>query len=281
MRDAWLEVCVELPDAAAEAVANILLELGSPGLCTEENGGRSRLLAYFDDEEPLPALRRYLEAAGLSGDCGVRTRWVAREDWAENWKQHFPPLEIGERLYVHPPWVHDVPAGRIAIEIDPGMAFGTGHHATTRGCLEMLERLRPRPCERALDLGTGSGILAIALARLGVSRIVAVDIDPLARAAAAENAARNGVAATLCIVASLDDVRSESFPLLLANLQCHLLLPLEPRLAALTEPGGLLIASGLLDRDLPEFFSGYARDWLESERHIDGEWVTVGMRRRS
>ncbi len=280
VEDTWLEVRLELPASGAEEAEQFLLEAGSPGLMTEDADDRRCVVAYFNDARPLEALRRYLGQAGLAEQAAITARWIRSENWAENWKEHFPPVAVAERLYVCPPWVQKVPPQRLAIIIDPGMAFGTGHHATTRGCLQLLERYLPPSCPAALDIGTGSGILAIALARLGVPRVVAVDTDPLAREAAAANVARNDVGSAITVLGSIDEVTGGPFPMVVANLQLATLLDLETRFAALTCPEGLLIASGLLQQDRGTFAAVYKR-WGEGDRIVDAEWVSLVLRRPS
>lgn len=280
MARAWLETRVVVPADAADAVSSYLIDLGSPGLVTEDAGGEICLVAYLEDEDAAARLRRYLERAGIDGGA-VATQWITDEAWAENWKQHFPPLVVGRRLYVCPPWDEADPAGRIRIVIHPGMAFGTGHHATTRGCLELIERWLPPECERALDVGTGSGVLAIALVLLGVARVVAVDTDPLAREAAAENAERNGVSGAVEIHSSLREIEEAPFDLIAANLQLDVLLEVEPELAARNRDDGLLIASGLIERDAAAFERAYAPRWRQIDRIDDGEWLSLAMRRKA
>jgi ribosomal protein L11 methyltransferase len=158
------------------------------------------------------------------------------------------------------------------------MAFGTGHHATTRTCLELLERHLQAGCA-LLDVGTGSGVLAIAALRLGAERAVGVDVDPLARAAAAANAARNGVADRLRVRGSLDEVDG-NFAAATANLQLSLLVELETRIAARLLPDGLLVASGLLREEIEAWRAVYAGRWREVEISGDREWVTVASHRR-
>lgn len=271
MSRTWLETRVEIAAEAAEAVADRLVELGSPGLVTEEEGDRVRLVAYFDRDDQVEASRRF--AAALDPIAAVSATRIDSENWAENWKRHFPPLPIGERLWVCPPWAPAPPPGRLAVVIDPGMAFGTGNHATTSACLELLERHLP-PGADVLDVGTGSGVLSIAALRLGARRAVGVDTDPLATTAARENAARNSVAGGFEVRSSLEEVAGE-FDLAVANIQLNVLLELEAAIAARLGPGGLLIASGLLRGDLDDWKRGYARNWRPGETAGDDEWVAV------
>jgi ribosomal protein L11 methyltransferase len=277
MSRSWLETRVAVPREAAEVVASYLIDAGSPGLVTEEAGERIELVAYFDGEEQVEAVRLYLRQHAI--EASVRVARIGEENWAENWKEHFPPLAVGERLYLCPPWAAAPLPGRTTIVIDPGMAFGTGHHATTRACLELLERYVEKDC-RVLDVGTGSGVLSIAALLLGAGRAVGVDTDPLATAAAAENAERNGVAARLSLHASLDDVDGR-FDLAVANIQLNVLCDLERGIAARVRPGGTLVASGLLREELDAWRQRYAEDWELGDTAGDAQWVAIAARRRA
>ena len=277
MQSSWLETVIEVPTEFAEVMANRLLEIGSPGLVTEEVGQSTRLTAYFDTEEQVALAGRY--AAALSAGALVRSGEISSENWAENWKDHFPPLLVGTRLYLCPPWASTPPSGRIAVVVDPGMAFGTGHHTTTRACLELLESRVAPGCD-LLDVGTGSGVLSIAALLLGACRAVGVDVDPLATDAAAENAVRNGVADRLSLSSSLADV-SGLFDLAVANIQLNVLTELEPQIAARVRPGGILIASGLLREELDAWKAHYGDDWEIGESSGDAQWVAVAARRRA
>jgi len=276
MPDSWLETRIDVPPAMAEAMANHLMELGSPGLAVEESETHTRLIAYFERPEQVEAARRF--AAVLVDGARVVSSSIGSEDWAENWKAHFPPLLIGARFYVCPPWAPPAPAGRLPVVIDPGMAFGTGNHATTAGCLELLER-HLQPGMAVLDVGTGSGVLAIAALLLGARHATAVDDDPLATAAAAGNAARNGVAERITVLASIDAVAG-TYDLGLANIQLNVLCALEERIAARIRPGGVLIASGVLREEADALAARYARHWELGETAGDERWLAVAARRR-
>jgi len=278
----WTETTVAVATIHAEGVASFLLDLGSPGLMTEEAPGTVTLTAYLSAEptEQLAALRAFCADldATTPTECPARinTRMLQQEDWAHSWMEHFPPLAVGERLYVLPPWVHDIPAGRIAIIIDPGLAFGTGQHATTQGCLILIERVvATRTPARALDVGTGSGILAIALAKLGVADIDAVDIDPEACRAAIVNCARNAVEDHVHIGNDGNTARG-SYDLITANLLSSVLIEMAPILAARLTASGELIASGILVHEADNVAAAFARAHLaERDRLIDGEWATL------
>ena len=281
MPDCWTETVVTVPADLAEAVGSFLLDLGSPGLVTAEGDGTVALTAFLasDATVQLEALRTFcddLTASAPNRACaGIVTRRLLQADWAHSWMAHFPPLAVGERLYIVPPWIDEIPSERIPIVIDPGLAFGTGHHATTQGCLVLLERaVSAQSVRRALDLGTGSGILAIALAKLGVAEIEAVDIDPEARRAAADNCARNGVATSVSIGDALRPTLGE-FDLIVANLLSTLLIDLAPKLVGALALGGHVIASGILSAEAEGVAQAFAAHHLEERARIaDGEWIT-------
>jgi ribosomal protein L11 methyltransferase len=210
----------------------------------------------------------------------IRVRRVATADWARRWREGIEPLAVGERLWICPSWKAAPPPGRVVVVVDPGMAFGTGHHASTRGCLVSLEAaVRRSRVHRALDVGTGSGILAIALAKLGVTEVVAVDTDPLALAVASENFERNSVAAGVRPTSSLDEVEGP-FDLVLANLFTNLLVNLAPRLTALLGSRGLLICSGFLADDGAAVEQAYAALGLARTAHYAEQgWVTLCLQK--
>lgn len=278
----WFEVIVEVPPGGADSVANFLVENGAPGVQIQEENGRAVLTAHFAGAPPLQGLQRYCADIGCSWPAPARinVRETASEDWEHNWKLHFQPQLLGQRLYICPPWTVEPPPGRIAVVINPGMAFGTGQHASTRGCLHLLDGMAAeRQIGRALDVGTGSGVLAIALAKLGSPAVWAVDIDPNARAIAAENVARNHVEACVQIRSALDEVQG-AFDVITANLFANLLQELAARLAALVRRDGVLICSGFLDADEPAVCHAYAGLGFQVYRRYEElPWVTLSLRR--
>jgi len=291
MPRAWTETTVTVARTHAEAVASFLLDLGSPGLVTDDGDPIVRLTGYLALEATteLVALRRLCDELGGTTPglpaARIQTRVIEQEDWAHAWMDHFPPLAVGERLYITPPWVTAVPAGRVAIVIDPGLAFGTGHHATTQGCLTLLEHdVRGRGVQRALDVGTGSGILAIAMVKLGVDEVWAVDTDPEALRAARGNAERNEVAGRIYFGNALGDATG-IFDLITANLLSSLLIELAPALAAVLTPDGHLITSGILLAEAPDVLAAFEQQGLNERRRTTGsgagEWMTLDLVRRS
>jgi ribosomal protein L11 methyltransferase len=282
----WTAVTVTAAPALADALESFLFDRGAPGLHTEEAAGGVQIVAHFAGPAPVAELERFLDALRDLFPSEPRPLvaldTIAEERWAENWKEHFPPLAIGERLFVHPPWTSAVPRERIGIVLDPGMAFGTGHHGSTRGCLVLLERaLRAVPHARVLDLGTGSGILAIAAAKLGAAEVWAVDIDREACAIAAENARTNGVAAAIRVGAELADVPG-SFDIVLANLLGGILIELAATIATRVRPGGVAIGAGLQVDEAP----AVRRAWrgaalLDDGELVDEGWVALAARRHA
>lgn len=208
------------------------------------------------DENPaevLPLFRERLDAAGI--DYQLNTAGVEQEDWQNAWKQYYHAMEIGRRLAIVPGW-ETYETDRTVITMDPGMAFGTGTHETTSLCLETLDEL-VKGGERVLDIGTGSGILAIAALKLGAARAEGVDIDPMCVRTAGENAQRNGVADRFTVlVGDLSDKASGTYDLITANIVAAAILSLAPAVPALMKDGGQFIASGIIDERREEVLAG-------------------------
>jgi ribosomal protein L11 methyltransferase len=286
----WREIAIDMPEEASDAVANWLVERGAPGIIEESlDVGQVRLRAHFADDVDVAALvvdtRGFL--TDIDGDfpgtasSAVGVAAIDAEDWAEGWKQGFSPLEIGRSLCVRPPWCPARPA-RLDVVIEPAMAFGTGQHASTLGCLLAIEDVFDTndAIASVLDVGTGSGILAIASARLGAERIVAIDNDPVAVEAAAANLARNGLDDAIELrVGELGTV-SEPFRLIVANLYSGLLGRLFEGFAARADRDAWLVTSGLLDADRETVVrTAAAAGWRKLDaRSIDG-WTTLTFRR--
>ena len=205
---------------------------------------------------------------------------VADEDWAENWKKYYKPFRVGKHLVVKPSWepYAELP-GDLVVELDPGMAFGTGTHETTNMCLELLEKYLQKDA-RVMDVGTGSGILAIAAAKLGANHVLAVDIDPDAVRVATENVANNHVQAQVR-VAWGDLVKSEAMPceLAVANIVADAIRMLCGPLTRHLLPGGLLICSGIIrEREQDVMDAVTAAGYTLTERFAKGEWVALCLK---
>jgi ribosomal protein L11 methyltransferase len=277
----WVEVTVEVAREFSEAVANFLVESGAPGIQCDEHDSEVSLIAYFAVPPPLEGLRRFCADIGAPlRETAIRTREAADEDWAQNWKLHFRPQCVGNRLYVCPPWDTVPPPGRVEIVIDPGMAFGTGQHASTRGCLTLIEwALAFSPIGRALDVGTGSGVLAIALAKLGVREVWAIDKDPQALPIARGNAVHNGVEPHLRFASSVFGLPGR-FDLIVANLFAMVLELLAQRLVSLLAARGILICSGLLSGEEQRVRSRYEAWGLEVRKGYEEDgWMSLALQR--
>jgi ribosomal protein L11 methyltransferase len=256
----WLEISVagldEQEDSAAiaeivalfdrEGQGGAVIELSVPSASLSQ----SVVKTYLPPDDPDRLHRLEGELAHLRQLYGIpapQLRHLGQADWAEAWKTQYRVLHIGQRLVVRPSWLSYTPQpGEVVLTLDPGMAFGTGLHASTRLCLAALERYL-RPGDTLLDVGTGSGILAIAAARLGAGEVLALDIDPLAVRVTRENVALNGVAETV-------EVREGSLPveppggwnIITVNILAETIAQMAPALAAHLASGGLLIASGIV-----------------------------------
>lgn len=233
------------------------------------------------DENPAEVLQLFkerLEASGIPYE--LATNGVEQEDWQNAWKKYYHAMDIGKRLAIVPGW-EQYDTDRTAITMDPGMAFGTGTHETTALCLEVLDE-RVRGGERVLDIGTGSGILAIAALKLGAAAAEGVDIDPMCVRTAGENAVRNGVEDRLTVlVGDLSDKASGVYDLITANIVAAAILSLAPHVPALLAPGAVFIASGIIDTRKEEVLAGLRAAGLEpfDVREKRG-WVCIVCRKQ-
>jgi len=279
----YLALTVTASPEAGEAVAALLHEAPTGGLVEEEeSAGRIRLRAYLPAgpaaEERIAALRRRLAALPAFGlgtqPPTVTVEVVQAQAWASAWKAHFHAFPVGRRLWVTPTWeAPALPAGALVITLDPGMAFGSGLHPSTRLCLQLLEE-HLRPGDALADIGTGSGILAIAAARLGAGSVFAVDHDPVAVEVARANAAANGVGDRVTVIRGhLLDPLTAPVDLILANLTADLLSDLAPLLPPRLRPGGRVIASGVAAPRIAEVRRAFAAAGLPIATEVaDEEW---------
>jgi ribosomal protein L11 methyltransferase len=285
---AWTALRVDVASAAADAVANFLVERGAPGVLVDDAAsGRTRLEAHLpavDAPAVASALRAYLreiariDATWTAGPVDVVS--VPATDWEGVFRAHHVPLAIGARLLVAPPW--DVPdgGGRCVLVIEPGMAFGTGQHATTRTCLEEIEALVEAGGVRtALDVGTGSGLLAAALARLGVPRVVAVDVDPAVLPLARQNLDRNGADRVLLVAGGVGAVRGR-FDVVVANILADTLVAEAAALASAVAPGGHLVLSGILAEQASRVLAAFP-GWRAIAIRDEAPWRTLRLAREA
>ncbi len=301
MTNSWLEIACDVPEEHSDVVADFLTDLTDNGVCVDNlsvdafstseipESVRVVIKAYLPaDSDPAPQMqeletflselsRRHPTASFAPPTLSA----VNAEDWSSSWKVHFKPLRVGKRLLIVPTWedATELP-GDLIIRIDPGMAFGTGGHETTRLCLEMLESVMDSGpllgVPSLLDLGTGSGILAMAASLLGAGRILALDIDPDAVEVARENLALNEMSDRVeCGTAPLETV-TENFDIILANILAEELVRLAPYLTERLQPGGSLILSGILAEKEPLVRRGFASQPLKYvQTAYDGEWVAM------
>ncbi|HEV7199185.1 MAG TPA: 50S ribosomal protein L11 methyltransferase [Candidatus Limnocylindria bacterium] len=295
----WLALSVEADVEAVEAVSEILGRLGRGSVIeplrlaadpADEQALRPdpaagyRVTAYVpDDADAAGAVDRteralwHLQAFDLRPMSALAVTAVDDADWATAWREGYEPIRIG-RITIVPTWL-EVPAdAELVIRLDPGMAFGTGLHPTTRGCLEELQALGALP-DAVLDVGCGSGILGLAALALGAERVVGYDTDVLAVNATRQNAEVNRRSGQVTAHhETLPDVATETFPLVLANLVAAVLIELAPRLVAHTAPMGTVIASGIIDTRRDEVETALAAaGLLVADRRVEGEWVTLRL----
>lgn len=291
----WIEVRLLTPARMQEEASLFLTEFSGRGVIIEEEPGGEGVMirAFFRPEEFGPwqrqELQRYLTRLGEHDlfPLGLEVRQAAEADWAEAWKVHFKPVKVTPRLVIRSPWEDYHPGpGETVITIYPGMAFGTGRHPTTLLCLRALEQVweevtLPRaPGDwQVLDVGTGTGILALAAARLG-AKVLAIDIDPEAVAAALENVRLNALEEAIWVEATPLPALRQQFALILANLTAADLAHWAEALAGRILPGGALIVSGFLTQDMPTVISRFAQYGLSKAGYLSEEdWCVLILRR--
>ncbi len=312
MSGQWLEVTLPVPAERLDEVCAVLTANGMEGLVIEEEGdflrfleqnrqywdyvdeglvarmkGASRVKFYVpDSDEGYAQMRGYLQGLEEFEPHSVSLR---EEDWSTSWQKYYRPIPVGRRLYIVPDWMRDgrVPGGRLPVYLNPGLTFGTGAHATTRLCLELLEEA-VAPGDKALDLGCGSGILGIAALRLGAESVVAVDVDAKAVDAAYENAALNGVGRDR-LTALAGDVLSDrrlweklrpgQNRLVLANIVADVIIPLSGVVGGLLRPDGVFVASGILDVRGDEVAQAVEQNGFAIEKRLERDgWCAFSCR---
>jgi len=274
MCDVLLDVgalSASIEDADAGTVAE-MPQFGEPGSVNSPGWVRSRVVALFEPDADVAALLfQATQAVGLPDVPDWSVEEVAEQNWVQLTQSQFDPIRVSERLWIVPSW-HETPdPAAVNLILDPGMAFGTGSHPTTRLCLEWLERNVAAGCT-VLDYGCGSGILAIAAARLGAARVAGVDIDPQAVEAARANAERNGVTA---LFADSTQPLAGEYDLVVANILSNPLRVLAPAICAHVRSGGRLALSGILREQAEEIIAIYAQ-WLPMQvADVREDWVCL------
>lgn len=276
---AWIKIEVKGADLDLEVAGSIFLDLGAEGL--EETAGG--IAVYAKPEESgnyIGALADYDKAH--PGCISFSTMPVFEEDWWEKWKEFFRPFRASKRLWVRPRWEDAEPPSTdmTVLVVDPGRAFGTGAHETTRMCLSLIDdNVLAHGTGEMLDVGTGSGILTVAARLLGVEKVVALDIDPLAASAAVENCAMNNVSGGVLVLRA--DVRAVNavFPLVVCNILYQIIMGIAPELIKRVAPGGRLILSGFLVPEIEGVSAMFGNLGMETERVMEmGEWGAVVLK---
>ena len=297
----WTDIKITVPQAASETAEAIATGISGGGIYIEDYSDletQVEQIAHVDlieqdlldkdrdhvivhmylapDENPaevLDLLHARLSAAEL--DYKLDTAGVEQEDWETGWKAYYHALTIGDRLAIVPSW-EEMDTDRQIIRLDPGMAFGTGTHETTALCLDTLDKL-VKGGERVLDIGTGSGILAIAALKLGATEAEGVDIDPMCVRTAGENARLNGVEDHLkVLIGDLSDKATGKYNIVLANIVANAILHLAPAVPPLMAPGAVFIASGIIDERKDEVIEGLKKAGLVVDTvREDNGWVAL------
>jgi ribosomal protein L11 methyltransferase len=294
----WQSLTLDVDAAEAEALSDALLAEGAVSVCVEDAdaGTEAEVPRYAEPSwEASPAwrrnrlsvlleqatqahlvLERAARAAGLAAPPAFTRADIADDDWVRRTQSQFAPLAIGNRLWIVPSWHQPPDTAAAVVRLDPGMAFGTGSHPTTRLALEFLAReIRGR--ERVLDYGCGSGILAIAAAKLGAGRTDAVDLEPQALQATTDNARANDVAVGAW---SPETLPLGEYDVIVANILSNPLILLEPLISARARIGGTVALSGILEAQAAEVVAAYAPRVELSVREREGGWILLEGRRR-
>ncbi len=278
----YYEFNIAIANESRDALIQRASEVGCLGIVEKEKA----LLVYFHDtlgintiKESLVSFRTTLRESGLDSTLSFEYVFISERDWNESWKKKFKPIDVGEIFFILPPWESKAP-GRIHLIIDPGMAFGTGHHETTKTCLMLIEKLsRSIKKNTFLDIGTGTGILAIAAAKLGFQQITGVDIDPLAVDAAQRNIKLNDVQSIEIREGSIEAVDG-AYDFIAANLMSEILIGMAPEMAPHLNNAGLALLSGMLLGQDDGVIAAMEKEGLKFlERFEDGRWVSLVLTR--
>jgi len=279
----WAEIEIAAPAPSVEAVGQGMIAVGCAGYSVKDDHEPNLIIGYLPVDDRLEG-RLYelkdhtaqLVSFGLpAAEEDITVRYVDEEDWATAWKAYFKPIPIGRRIVITPPWESpELNAEQIAVVVDPGMAFGTGSHPTTQLCLAAIDEFL-KPGDSVADLGTGSGILAIAAKLLGADKVAGSDIDPLAVKIAQDNSEVNGVQIDFTIEAPVGE-----YDIVVANILADVILDLKETLINLTKPSGVLIVSGIIDTRSGDVLRGLSDAGLELiEERAQSEWRAIIFRR--
>lgn len=282
----YLQVRVRIHPDISEVVADFLFALGAGGILEEQD----ELHAYFDDSYDAATIRdslaSYIESLpnsrGANSPLSIKTDILENRDWNAEWKKSLKPLFVSDTILIKPTWVDTPePAPPVVIDIDPEMAFGSGEHATTRMTLQLVEK-NIQPQARVLDVGTGTGVLAIGALKLGAASVIGFDIDPIAAQTAYRNAEKNNVADRFeSYAGDIDAVRLDPFDLILANVNRTQIIKMLPRMNALLKTSGALLISGILDSEEHLIRNACAdQNLIITEMRQEQEWLAFETRKR-
>ncbi len=296
----WIEITMEADGESAEVIAEILQRYGHQGVAIEQGGfyietwedevppaAKLIVRAYIPDDERAPAAKQQLEEAlfqlGRMYPMPSPTYTILNdEDWAEAWKVNYHPLRLGRKIFIRPLWVEEFGnPGDVVISLDPGMAFGTGTHPSTQLVLEAAEDLvEAKPNSQVLDLGCGSGILAIGAAKMGAAHVVAIDTDPIAVDATRSNAEANGVLDKLTVSeGSLEWLlqRGDQFDISLVNILAKVIIMMCGQgLGNIVKPGGVAVFGGIIETQADEVEAALRSTGLNPyKRRMITDWVVI------
>ena len=275
----YYEFIIKIADSFRDTLIQRLTDAGCLGVIEQDE----TITAYFPETvdigtitNDLSLLKALFDRSDTVQNLSFSHTLIPEQDWNESWKKGFTPLDVGERFTILPPW-EKRRDGRINLVIDPGMAFGTGHHETTRSCLVLMEKYASTAKERFLDLGAGTGLLAIAASRLGYRHIVAVDTDPLAVEATRMNVELNQVTNVDIREGSVVEAPG-TFDCIAANIISGVLIQLAPALASHLKRGGIAVLSGILRGQENEVIEAITQAGLKLlEQYRDGKWVSLAI----
>jgi len=305
-RRQWIEIAVELEPHLQDPLANFLTELGAEGVIIDEDiidplsgtikpdkQNHKLMKAYLQkdsqSQEKVESLNHYIkslvEIHSLTYSPQMKLTITHEEDWNKKWQKFFSTTRIGKHIIIKPSWEIYLPEeGDLLIEMDPGMAFGTGTHATTRMCLEVIENIiaeSPQPVQSMLDVGTGSGILSIAAAKLGIPDIVGVDIDPIALRYAQKNIDSNEVTSQVELRAVSLNKLVGTYDLVVANILSDILIKLKKDLFAHLADNGFLILSGILAENAKKLERKFAsRKLISCASYNDTDWICLVLQKK-
>ncbi len=307
----WFEVRVKTTEEAYDAVSEMLMSIGAGGVAIEDPNDIKReiskpnsldyadqefmdslgedviIKAYFSEEKNLNELESLIKEKLIfiseflnTGEGYTGYSEVDDEDWATSWKKYYKPLHITESVVIKPSWEnYEKTENEIVIELDPGMAFGTGTHETTKMCAELIQRY-VKSGDTALDIGCGTGILSIIASKLGAKEITAVDIDDVAIKITKENCRMNGAGDTVtAFTGILNDVKPVKHDIVFANIIANVIIDIAKSMNSYLKPGGYFITSGIIRERKQEVIEAYQGQGYSIETIIEmGEWVAISFK---